>query len=85
MTLAYLSAALPFTADATLTISALIAELFAPLVRVMCLWYRLLGDGLVKQHVKSRFHLPLRCMVACARRRDWPLKLTAAGPAPAVI
>jgi hypothetical protein len=39
MTLAYLSAALPFTAGATLTISALIAGLFAPLVRVMCLWY----------------------------------------------
>jgi hypothetical protein len=38
MTLAYLSAVLPFTASAWLTVAALITELFAPLVRVMCLW-----------------------------------------------
>jgi hypothetical protein len=37
MTLAYLSAVLPFTASAWLMVAALITELFAPLVRVMCM------------------------------------------------
>lgn len=60
MTLAYLTAALPFTAgEAGAAVS--IAGLFAPGMRVMCSHgtiARATSGGRVKQHVRSRFRLP---------------------------